>query len=660
MCLETLLIGCLFWPLFGAFVSGFCGNYLGSKYASYFAVFGLLMSFFLAVYALFCVGFQHSVVTISLFTCFQVPVFVLDNFYASAPFYKVTWALLFDSLTSVMLIVVTSVSSLVHLYATSYMEADPHKSRFFSCLSLFTFFMLMLVTAENYFQLFVGWEGVGLCSYLLITFWYTRLQANKSALQAVVVNKVGDLTLVFALLLIFLVYHDTSFEHVFSFSSLQLLSLNFYLSYWSCSLGEIIGFFFFVGAVAKSAQIGLHTWLLSAMEGPTPVSALLHAATMVTAGIFLMIRSHPLLQYAPTTLTLMIIFGALTAFFAATCGLVQHDIKKIIAFSTCSQLGYMFYACGLGNFTASLYHLTNHAFFKALLFLCAGAIIHVLQGEQDLRRMGGLARVMPITYISMLIASLSLLGFPFLSGFYSKDILIELAWSHYTIPGTFAFWLATMAAFLTAFYSTRLLFFAFLSKPNGYKVIYKGVHEVDEVMLWSFRPLIIGSIFCGFTIKTLFISFSAPFFLSAQLNSLPGFNVLMDSEFLPFYVKLIPVVFSFAGLFAALFLYNNNAFIYFLTGLQMNSYFFQEIHFFFIKKWYFDILYNSYIATYIYKVGSSLYALGDQGLLEFFGPQGIFYQLSRVPYFKSVDTTIQYNLVLAALSILMFFFFGFF
>jgi NADH:ubiquinone oxidoreductase subunit 5 (subunit L)/multisubunit Na+/H+ antiporter MnhA subunit len=244
MCLETLLIGCLFWPLFGAFVSGFCGNYLGSKYASYFAVFGLLMSFFLAVYALFCVGFQHSVVTISLFTCFQVPVFVLDNFYASAPFYKVTWALLFDSLTSVMLIVVTSVSSLVHLYATSYMEADPHKSRFFSCLSLFTFFMLMLVTAENYFQLFVGWEGVGLCSYLLITFWYTRLQANKSALQAVVVNKVGDLTLVFALLLIFLVYHDTSFEHVFSFSSLQLLSLNFYLSYWSCSLGEIIGFFF--------------------------------------------------------------------------------------------------------------------------------------------------------------------------------------------------------------------------------------------------------------------------------------------------------------------------------------------------------------------------------------------------------------------------------
>jgi len=421
-----------------------------------------------------------------------------------------------------------------------------------------------------------------------------------------------------------------------------------------------LAFFFFVGAVAKSAQIGLHTWLLSAMEGPTPVSALLHAATMVTAGIFLMIRSQPLLQYAPTTLTLMIVFGALTAFFAATCGLVQHDIKKIIAFSTCSQLGYMFYACGLGNFTASLYHLTNHAFFKALLFLCAGAIIHVLQGEQDLRRMGGLARVMPITYISMLIASLSLLGFPFLSGFYSKDILIELAWSHYTIPGTFAFWLATMAAFLTAFYSTRLLFFAFLSNPNGYKIIYKGVHEVDEVMLWSFRPLIIGSIFCGFTIKTLFISFSAPFFLSAQLNSLTGFNVLMDSEFLPFYVKLIPVVFSFAGLSAALFLYNNNAFIYFLTGLQMNSYFFQEIHFFFIKKWYFDILYNTYIATYIYKVGSSLYALGDQGLLEFFGPQGIFYQLSRVPYVKSLDTTIQYNLVLAVLSVLMFFFFGFF
>lgn len=652
---ESLLIGSLFWPLWGAVVAGFGGNLLGRRLASYFAVFGLLMSFLIAVYALFIVGFEHQRVVISLFTCFQTPISGLAN----SASYQANWALLFDSLTIVMLLVITSVSGLVHLYATSYMSADPHLSRFFACLSLFTFFMLMLVTAENYFQLFVGWEGVGLCSYLLITFWYTRLQANKSALQAVVVNKVGDLALVLALLLILLVFHQSSFGYLFQPEVLNLLQLHFYFGYWSCSVGEMIGFLFFIGAVAKSAQIGLHTWLLSAMEGPTPVSALLHAATMVTAGIFLMIRSFPILEYAPLTMNCMIILGALTAFFAATCGLVQHDIKKIIAFSTCSQLGYMFYACGLGNFSASLYHLTNHAFFKALLFLCAGAVIHVLQGEQDLRRMGGLVQVMPMTYTAMLIASLSLLGFPFLSGFYSKDILIELAWAHYTIPGTFAFWLATMAAFLTAFYSTRLLYFVFLSAPNGYKVLYKDVHEADEVMLTAFRPLILGSIFCGFYIKNIFISFGAPFFLSTGLNTVNGLNVLMDSEFLPFFIKIIPVIFSFSGLFSALYLYHNQLLLLNLIKLQMFPGIFREVHFFLIKKWYFDILYNRYIATVFYKWGYQLYTLGDQGLLELMGPQGIFNQLSNVSVIDSVDATIHYNLILTGFSIMVFFFFGF-
>jgi len=662
---ESLLIGCLFWPLWGACVSGFGGYYLGSRLASYFSVSCLFLSFFLSVYALYIIGFSHQIVVMSLFTCFDIPVFItsmvndtLPDGCASLPTYHVTWAFLFDSLTVIMLVVITSVSSLVHLYATSYMSADPHKSRFFSCLSLFTFFMLMLVTAENYFQLFVGWEGVGLCSYLLITFWYTRLQANKSALQAVMVNKIGDLALVLALLLLFLLYHDTSFYHIFA--NLNLLNLQFTMGYWVFSAGEVIGFLFFIGAVAKSAQIGLHTWLLSAMEGPTPVSALLHAATMVTAGIFLMIRSNPIIIYAPTTSVLMIICGALTAFFAATCGLVQHDIKKIIAFSTCSQLGYMFYACGLGNYGASLYHLTNHAFFKALLFLCAGAVIHVLQGEQDLRRMGGLVQIMPVTYIAMIIASLSLLGFPFLSGFYSKDILIELAWAHYTIPGTFAFWLATMSAFLTAFYSTRLIFFVFLTKPNSYKILYKQVHEVDEVMLSAFRPLILGSIFCGYLIKNVFISFGAPFFLLSGLNSADGLHNLMDSEFLPFFIKLIPVIFSFFGLFGALYLYSNNTFIYYLTKLQMNMFVIKQLHFFLIKKWYFDILYNRYCATVCYNLGSFFYTVGDQGLLEFMGPQGIFNQLVRVPAIKVLDVTVQYNLVISAISLLSFFIMGLF
>ena len=654
---ESLLIGCLFWPLWGAAVAGFGANYLGRRLASYFAVVCLTFAFVIACYSLFIVGFDHQRVVITLFTCFQLPVSGWTSSGADpAVQYQATWALLFDSLTIVMLFVITSVSGLVHLYATSYMSADPHLARFFACLSLFTFFMLMLVTAENYFQLFVGWEGVGLCSYLLITFWYTRLQANKSALQAVVVNKVGDLALVLALLLIFLVFHQTSFSHLFQTEVLTLLHLHFYIATWSCSVGEMVGFLFFIGAVAKSAQIGLHTWLLSAMEGPTPVSALLHAATMVTAGIFLMIRSFPILEYAPVTLNCMIIVGALTAFFAATCGLVQHDIKKIIAFSTCSQLGYMFYACGLGNFSASLYHLTNHAFFKALLFLCAGAVIHLLQGEQDLRRMGGLVSIMPMTYTAMLIASLSLLGFPFLSGFYSKDILIELAWSHYTIPGTFAFWLATMAAFLTAFYSTRLLYYVFLAAPNGYKIFYKNAQEADEIMLWAFRPLIVGSIFCGFYIKTIFISFGAPFFLSSGLNTVAGFHVLLDSEFLPFFIKLIPVIFSFGGLFTALFFYHHQATFVAFVKLQMMPGLLQDLQVFLVKKWFFDILYNHYIGRPLFITGYQLYIVGDQGLLELLGPQGIFHQLAAVVAPQPQrDATVYYNIAVTAMTVVIFF-----
>jgi NADH-ubiquinone oxidoreductase chain 5 len=294
------------------------------------------------------------------------------------------------------------------------------------------------------------------------------------------------------------------------------------------------------------------------------------------------------------------------------------------------------------------------------LFLCAGAVIHVLQGEQDLRRMGGLLQIMPVTYIAMLIASLSILGFPFLSGFYSKDILIEIAWTHYTIPGTFAFWLATVSAFLTAFYSTRLLFFVFLSRPNSYKIIYKQVHEVDEVMLFAFRPLIIGSIFCGYFIKNIFISFGAPFFLLSGLNNVNGLNVLIDSEFLPFFIKIIPVIFSFLGLLGAFYLYSNDNIIYFITKLQIKFFFVKELHFFLLKKWYFDILYNRYCATLFYKFGIDLYKLGDQGILELIGPQGIFNQLVRVPIIKTIDITIQYNLVLTAMSLLSFFVIGFF
>ena len=660
----SFTIGCLFWPLWSAFCLGLFGHKLGSYWSSRLAVICLFITAGLAIYNFIFIGFQHLKIIVPLFDCFQiypyVPKYTLYGigvfrdvpdwlkFSLLTDVIQVKWSFLFDSLTIVMLVVITSISALVHLYAVSYMSEDPHQPRFFGCLSLFTFFMLMLVTADNYFQLFVGWEGVGLCSYLLITFWYTRLQANKSALQALVVNKVGDLALVLALLLIFILYNETSFELLFNSNSLNKLLLGFYVGPFFFSTGEVVGFLFFIGAVAKSAQLGLHTWLLSAMEGPTPVSALLHAATMVTAGIFLMIRSAPIWPYAPTTMFLMTIWGAVTAFFAATCGLVQHDIKKIIAFSTCSQLGYMFYACGLGNFTASLYHLTNHAFFKALLFMGAGAVIHALQGEQDLRRMGGLAQLMPMTYVSMLLASLSLLGFPFLSGFYSKDILIELAWAQYTVPGTFAFWLATFAAFLTAFYSTRLLYFVFLSNTNSYKHVMKLVHEADQIMLFSFRPLIFGSLLGGYYLRSIFVGFGSPFFLSASLIDTVHLNVLVDSEFLPYSVKLIPVIFSFSGVFGALFIYNNfNNVFNFLISQQYGNLIIRQIHFLFMKKWYFDIVYNHFIAANIYKLGGFLYKVGDQGLLELIGPQGLYSVLTNYRMIqRSASAPLYLNIIL--------------
>jgi proton-translocating NADH-quinone oxidoreductase chain L len=657
--LNFMILGCLFWPLYSAIICGFFGYLLGSHYSKIFAVSCLFLTFLSSCYLFFILGFNNQVLSLKLFTCF-------DLYFNAFEKYQVTWGLYFDAVTAVMLVVISSISFVVHLYAASYMNIDPHQPRFFANLSLFTFFMMVLVTADNYFQLFVGWEGVGLCSYLLIGFWYNRLQANKSALQALVVNKVGDFALIIAIVTLFLIQGETTLQTTFTLAPL-FQSFEIVIGFWSISLGNFIGFLFFIGAVAKSAQIGLHTWLLSAMEGPTPVSALLHAATMVTAGIFLMIRSSIFWQQTPDILFLMTIIGATTAFFAATCGLVQHDIKKIIAFSTCSQLGYMFYSCGLGEYTSSLYHLTNHAFFKALLFLGAGAVIHALQGEQDLRRMGGLAQLMPVTYTAMLIASLSLLGFPFLSGFYSKDILIELAWVHYTIPSTFAFWLATLSAMLTAFYSTRLLYFVFLADTNTHKVVSIKVHETDQIMLSAFRPLIVGSIFSGYFFHEAFVGMGTNFFMQNNefimplnsllylLNTNLEYNYL-ECEFLPSFIKLIPVFFSFFGIFIAIILYTNSYnLLFILSKMQMTNSFVRQLHFFTIKKWYFDIIYNNYIAAKVYKVGYTFYESGDQGVIEWFGPQGFYTILTKINFFQQSKATLHLEWLLQGVCCLVIF-----
>jgi NADH-ubiquinone oxidoreductase chain 5 len=428
-----------------------------------------------------------------------------------------------------MLLVVNLVSALVHLYSVDYMAQDPHLPRFMSYLSLFTFFMLMLVSGDNFVILFLGWEGVGLCSYLLISFWYTRLQANKAAIKALVVNRIADFALTIGIVAIFFVFKSLDFHMVFPLAPFFVNSTFVFLGY-DFPVLTVICSLLFIGAMGKSAQIGLHTWLPDAMEGPTPVSALIHAATMVTAGVFLIIKCSPLFEYVPTVLSVITCIGATTAFFSATIGLVQNDIKKVIAYSTCSQLGYMIFACGLSNYHVSLFHLANHAFFKALLFLSAGAIIHSLSNEQDMRKYGGLILLLPFTSIMLLIGSLSLMGFPFLTGFYSKDLILELALTKYTVEGSFAYCLGLITAFFTSFYSFRVFYMTFIYKNNSFRSAITHVHELPWKMAFSLGILSLGSIFLGYFAKDLFVGLGTDFW-NHSIFILPENNNQLDAEF---------------------------------------------------------------------------------------------------------------------------------
>lgn len=424
-----------------------------------------------------------------------------------------------------MLVLITSVSALVHIYSIGYMSGDPHIPRFLSYLSFFTFLMIILVTSDNYAQLFIGWEGVGLCSYLLINFWITRIKANKAAIKAMLLNRVGDIGLVLAMLMI-----------LKEFGSLNFTAILGLLEVLEVSKGKItvISLLLFLGAVGKSAQLGLHTWLPDAMEGPTPVSALIHAATMVTAGVFLILRSGGLIEGSSLALIVITILGSLTAFFAAVTGVVQNDLKRVVAYSTCSQLGYMVMVCGVSNYTVSLFHLLNHGGFKALLFLSAGSIIHAVGNEQDMRKMGGLVGRTPFTYIMIFIGSLSLIGFPYLTGFYSKDLILELMYDKYYI--LFAYWLGSVSVFFTAFYSVRLMFLTFIVNTNSRGEVFKGVREPSLTISLPLIVLALLSIFMGFLGKDLIL---------LSIN----FPVIFN------YVKLIPLGLSLLGAFLAYNLY---------------------------------------------------------------------------------------------------------
>lgn len=429
-----------------------------------------------------------------------------------------------------------------------------------SYLSLFTFFMLALILSDNFMQLFFGWEGVGLCSYLLISFWYTRVKANKAALKAVIMNRVADVFIVLALGSCFLNFGSLNFDFIFSLVPYLKDNQSYILGYQINSI-DLIAILLFIGAMGKSAQIGLHTWLPDAMEGPTPVSALIHAATMVTAGVFLVIRCSPLFEYSPLTLSIISLVGGLTAFISATIALVQHDIKKVIAYSTCSQLGYMFFSCGLSNYHAGLFHLFNHAFFKALLFLAAGSVIHSMCDEQDVRKLGGLSRSMPVTYITFLIGSLSLSGFPFLSGFYSKDYILETAVASYSINGIFIYWLGSITALLTAFYTFRIFILIFIHNPKGSQEIAKNAHESDTFILVPLVLLAIGSIFSGFIFKDIFIGLGSDG-LRNSIYIKETHLSLLDAEFIPYYFKAIPLYFSTFGILFSLLTYKYFAYAY--------------------------------------------------------------------------------------------------
>jgi len=566
----------------------------------------------------------------------------------------VNWGFIFDSLSVSMLWMVSIVSGSVHFYSMGYMEEDPCVVRFMSYLSLFTFFMFILVTGDNYLQLFLGWEGIGLCSYLLISFWNTRVQANKAALKALIVNRIGDFGYICGVALIFYFFRTVDFSVVFVlapfFSKVTFMFLGQELF-----VLDTICFFLFLGSMGKSAQLGLHTWLPDAMEGPTPVSALIHAATLVTAGVFLIIRSSPLFEFTSGILFFILLVGGITSFFAATIAVTQDDIKKVIAYSTCSQLGYMVFICGLSSYNLSMFHLVNHAFFKALLFLGAGSVIHAMSGEQDMRKFGKLTNLIPYTYSMLLVGSLALGGFPFLSGFYSKDLILEMAFSHYSISGIVSHWFGTLSAGLTAFYSFRVLYYTFWGKLSSFKYYLQNVHELPGSMGFALGILSVGSLFSGYVLKDAFVGTGSIFwgnsiFISTEHST--GF----DLEFIPLFIKNIPMIFSFSGIFLAIgwnslldsYIYSMKSSENFQTAKDYVNYPQSKVNivWFFNNKWYFDYVYNHYIGYSTLKHSyESFYKLIDKGFIEICGPQGLSVLIYRIALiFSHKQSGYIYNL----------------
>jgi len=530
--------------------------------------------------------------------------------------FAASWTLRVDALTAVMLVVVTWVSAVVHLYSVGYMSHDEHQQRFMAYLSLFTFFMLMLVTSDNLVQLFLGWEGVGLCSYLLIGFWFQKPSANAAAIKAFLVNRVGDFGFALGIFATYWLFGSVQFDTIFANAHAHAGDTMRFLGYDFPAL-TLICILLFIGAMGKSAQLGLHTWLPDAMEGPTPVSALIHAATMVTAGVFMVVRCSPLFEESATALNVVCIVGGLTAFFAATVGLVQNDIKRVIAYSTCSQLGYMFFACGVGAYAAAMFHLMTHAFFKALLFLGAGSVIHGVSGEQDMRKMGGLWKMMPVTYVYMWIGSLALAGIPLFAGYYSKDMILESAFAGGMGIPRIAFWLGIAAAFMTAFYSWRLLFMTFHGRTRASQEVIDHVHESPRIMLAPLLLLAFGALFSGILGYHVFGLVSPEAESNFFQHSIASYSILEAAHHVPGWVGVLPLLVGISGIALAWVFYIVNPALPPRVAAK-----FPKLYLFLLNKWYFDELYDFLFVRPAKRFGQYLWKFWDEKIIDGLGPNG--------------------------------------
>nr|QXQ00332.1 NADH dehydrogenase subunit 5 [Tuber brumale] len=585
-------------PLLGSIASGLFGRKIGVTGAQLITSSLVILTTLLAIAAYFEAGFNSIPVSIQLFT------------WIDSESLNVFWGFHFDSLTVSMLLPILIVSCLVHIYSIGYMSHDPHNQRFFSYLSLFTWFMIILVTSENLLLMFVGWEGVGICSYLLVNFWYTRIAANQSSISALLTNRVGDCFLTIGMFGILWSFGNIDYATVFSLAP-----------FISENIITIIGICLLIGAMAKSSQFGLHVWLPLAMEGPTPVSALIHAATMVTAGVYLLMRASPLIEYSSTVLILCLWIGAITSILSSLIGLFQQDIKKVIAYSTMSQLGMMVIAVGLSSYNVALFHLINHAFYKALLFLGAGAVIHAVSDNQDFRKYGGLRVFLPLSYSVMLIASLSLVAFPFMTGFYSKDFILESAFGQFYFSSIVVYFIATIGAIFTTLYSVKVLYLTFLANPHGPLINYKQAHEGDIFMSLPLITLAIFSIFFGYITKDIYIGLGSSFFADNSLFIHPSHEIMIATEFAVLTIfKLLPFIstifFSVLALVLSEF-YPNLLLAFKFTRFGYN------IWGFFNQRFLVELFYNKYIIAFVLKLGGQTTKIIDKGGIELIGPWGL-------------------------------------